>query len=60
MARRKQLRKIDWPMIRMFEKEAVRFQKASICDCPETSRLNAMIARKYLFYIIDECQGQKP
>lgn len=58
MAKRKKKKEINWSEIEMFQQQAVKFQKASRCECPTKSRLNAIIARKYLFYVIDEIATQ--
>lgn len=37
-----------------FKRRAIQFQEASRSGDPETRRLNAVMARKYLFHVIDE------
>lgn len=49
---------IDEAQIRLFEETAARYQeKARLATDPDDRAGFAMVARKYLFYIIDEISG---
>lgn len=40
-------------LLEQFKAKAAEWQEKSRCDCPVARRLNALIARKYLFYVLD-------
>jgi hypothetical protein len=50
-------KEIDHALMANFLAMAVKFQRLSRCECPIESKTNAAMARKFLFYVIDEKSG---